>query len=139
MRWQYFRLFTLCCWLARASAKSVFLAVRPDAPAGEAKDHGQAMAPARLARANKGDGKFNFLLFLAFASSFAFAALGLAKGGVGGQLELDHVSTLGPRLFVLLPGGVGVCIVLGGFVTKGGVRSVVVVLGVLVLLGHVSS
>ena len=58
--------------------------------------------------------------------------LGLAKGGIGSQLELDHVSTLGllgieileaiegcglifieleilvARLLVLLPGGVGV-------------------------------
>ena len=54
MRWQLFRLLTLCFWLARASAKSVFLAVRPDAPVGEAKDHGLAMAPARLATREQG-------------------------------------------------------------------------------------
>ena len=62
MRWQFFRLRTLCFWLARASAKSVFLAVRPDAPTGEAKDHGLAWLLCALPLANKGDGKFNLLL-----------------------------------------------------------------------------
>ena len=46
-----FRDSVLC---APSSAKSVFLAVRPDAPAGEAKDHGLAMAPAHLAAREQG-------------------------------------------------------------------------------------
>ena len=94
------------------------------------------------------------MISLPFPSTCLFLVLCLRVPwpGVGGQLELDHVSTLGlfgiklleaiegcglifveleifvARFFVLLPGGVGVRIVL----SFGGVRSVVIVL---VLLG----
>ena len=73
-----FRLLTLCFWFARASAKSVFLAVRPDAPVGEAKDHGLAMVSTYFATRDKGDGNSTlFIHFTSIASGSALAALRL--------------------------------------------------------------